>query len=132
MTQPVDEDERLYTSGQVASLFNAHVRTIARWARSGRLSSVRTPGGHHRFFERDVQALYALEREAIELKVAERAVVVEPPFVPTRPHNFAVRLVNDAGQVAFRCIRQGCAAMWLPKTPRPQSECIGIDAGGRP
>jgi excisionase family DNA binding protein len=49
--------ERLLTPGEVASLFRVDPKTVSRWATAGRLSSIRTPGGHHRFFETDVQAL---------------------------------------------------------------------------
>lgn len=131
MTQTADEDERLFTSGQVAALFGKHVRTIARWVVAGRLPSVRTIGGHHRFFAADVNALYALEREAIETKAAERAVVVEPPFVPTSPHNFAIRELIDGPRLIFRCNRPGCRAAWVAKQPRPQTECLGAETGVR-
>jgi excisionase family DNA binding protein len=130
MTQPTNEAERLYTSGQVASLFKTHVRTIARWAKAGRLSSVPTIGGNHRFRESDVQALYELEREAIDLKAVKREVVVVE-VGPTVPHNFAIRELVD-GRPVFRCFRLGCRVAWLPKTPRPQTECLGAEMGARP
>jgi excisionase family DNA binding protein len=33
----------------VARLFGVSVSTVTRWARTGLLKSVRTPGGHYRF-----------------------------------------------------------------------------------
>ena len=40
---------RLLSSSEVASLFRVSSRTVTSWAADGRLPSVRTPGGHHRF-----------------------------------------------------------------------------------
>lgn len=41
--------DRLLTSQEVAELFRVDPKTVARWAKRGRIPSVRTPGGHHRF-----------------------------------------------------------------------------------
>lgn len=55
---PVDpEHHRLLTPAEVAALFRVDPRTVTRWAVSGRLHSIRTPGGHRRFPEKDVLAL---------------------------------------------------------------------------
>ncbi|HZE33809.1 MAG TPA: MerR family DNA-binding transcriptional regulator [Actinoallomurus sp.] len=43
------EDEELLRPREVATLFGARPATIARWAREGRLTSMRTPGGHRRY-----------------------------------------------------------------------------------
>jgi excisionase family DNA binding protein len=51
--------ERLLTPGQVARLFNVDRQTVTRWAATGRLGSIRTPGGHHRFRESEVNELLA-------------------------------------------------------------------------
>jgi excisionase family DNA binding protein len=49
--------ETLMTPGQVAALFHVDPKTVTRWALAGRLSSLRTPGGHRRFRESEVTAL---------------------------------------------------------------------------
>ncbi len=49
--------DRLLTPGEVASIFRVDPKTVTRWAAAGRLSSIRTPGGHRRFRESEVQAL---------------------------------------------------------------------------
>lgn len=51
--------ERLLTPGEVASLFRVDPKTVTRWAAAGRISSIRTPGGHRRFRESEVRALLA-------------------------------------------------------------------------
>lgn len=52
------DPEPLMTPQEVAQLFRVDPRTVTRWARSGRLSSIRTPGNHRRFKEAEVMALY--------------------------------------------------------------------------
>lgn len=49
--------ERLLTPGEVAALFRVDPKTVTRWAAAGRISSIRTPGGHRRFRESEVHAL---------------------------------------------------------------------------
>lgn len=49
--------ERLLTPGEVAALFRVDPKTVTRWAAAGRISSIRTPGGHRRFRESEVRAL---------------------------------------------------------------------------
>lgn len=56
--------ERLLTPGEVASLFRVDPKTVTRWAAAGRISSIRTPGGHRRFRESEVRALLAGEPPA--------------------------------------------------------------------
>ena len=53
----VENRDRLLTPGEVASLFRVDPKTVTRWAASGRLGSIRTPGGHRRFRESEVRAL---------------------------------------------------------------------------
>ena len=53
----VDNRDRLLTPGEVASLFRVDPKTVTRWAASGRIGSIRTPGGHRRFRESEVRAL---------------------------------------------------------------------------
>lgn len=49
--------DRLLTPGEVATLFRVDPKTVTRWAAAGRMSSIRTPGGHRRFRESEVRAL---------------------------------------------------------------------------
>ncbi|MDQ3273526.1 MAG: BldC family transcriptional regulator [Actinomycetota bacterium] len=52
-------NSRLLTPGEVAKLFRVDPKTVTRWASSGRIRSIRTPGGHRRFHAHDVRALLA-------------------------------------------------------------------------
>lgn len=51
------DHEALLTPGEVAALFRVDPKTVTRWAQDGRLSSVRTLGGHRRFRAAEVHAL---------------------------------------------------------------------------
>jgi excisionase family DNA binding protein len=51
--------ERLLTPGEVALIFRVDPRTVTRWASAGRIGSIRTPGGHRRFRELEVNDLLA-------------------------------------------------------------------------
>jgi len=54
--------ERLLTPAEVAALFRVDPKTVTRWAKSGKLSSIRTLGGHRRYWENEVRRL--LEQSA--------------------------------------------------------------------
>ncbi len=51
------EIEALLTPAEVARLFRVDPKTVTRWAKAGRITSIRTPGGHRRYREAEVQAL---------------------------------------------------------------------------
>jgi excisionase family DNA binding protein len=42
-------ENELLTPGEVAAMFRVNPKTVTRWARAGRISSLRTLGGHRRF-----------------------------------------------------------------------------------
>jgi excisionase family DNA binding protein len=49
--------EKLLTPAEVAALFRVDPKTVTRWAKAGKLSSIRTLGGHRRYKESEVVAL---------------------------------------------------------------------------
>jgi excisionase family DNA binding protein len=49
--------DKLLTPAEVAIVFRVDPKTVSRWAASGRLASIRTPGGHRRFRASDVHAV---------------------------------------------------------------------------
>jgi excisionase family DNA binding protein len=51
------ESESLLTPAEVAAMFRVDPKTVTRWAKAGKLSSIRTLGGHRRYRETEVRAL---------------------------------------------------------------------------
>jgi len=51
------EQETLLTPSEVANLFRVDPKTVTRWAKAGKLTSIRTLGGHRRYKESEVKAL---------------------------------------------------------------------------
>ena len=49
--------EKLLTPAEVASLFRVDPKTVTRWAKAGKLTSIRTLGGHRRYKESEVRTL---------------------------------------------------------------------------
>lgn len=47
----------LLTPAEVASMFRVDPKTVTRWAKAGKLSSIRTLGGHRRYRESEVLVL---------------------------------------------------------------------------
>ena len=63
--------ESLLTPAEVATLFRVDPKTVTRWAKAGRISSIRTLGGHRRYKESEVRALLAGDGEQ------QRTVTIE-------------------------------------------------------
>ena len=55
-TRPPDP-EPLLTPSEVATMFRVDPKTVTRWAKAGKISSIRTLGGHRRYRESEVLAL---------------------------------------------------------------------------
>ena len=51
------DQEVLLTPAEVASLFRVDPKTVTRWAKSGKLTAIRTLGGHRRYRQSEVQSL---------------------------------------------------------------------------
>ena len=56
MNRPTDQ-EVLLTPAEVAALFRVDPKTVTRWANAGKLTEIRTLGGHRRYRQSEVQAL---------------------------------------------------------------------------
>jgi len=48
-------ENALLTPAEVAAMFRVNPKTVARWAQAGKISSVRTLGGHRRFRASDIR-----------------------------------------------------------------------------
>jgi excisionase family DNA binding protein len=57
VTRPLEPEDRLLTPAEVAVLFRVDAKTVSRWARAGKLTAIRTLGGHRRYRESEVRAL---------------------------------------------------------------------------
>ena len=56
--------DELLTPGQVAKLFAVDPKTVSRWANAGKISSVKTLGGHRRFRGVEIRAMLAAHQES--------------------------------------------------------------------
>lgn len=59
MSDQLPDADALLTPREVAELFGVRTTTIARWAREGTLTPLRTPGGHRRCRRQEIQRLLA-------------------------------------------------------------------------
>lgn len=57
------QPERLLLPYEVARMFRVDAKTVVRWAKAGKLPSIRTLGGHRRFPEAAILALLDQHRE---------------------------------------------------------------------
>ena len=53
----ITAQEKLLTPAEVATLFRVDPKTVTRWAKAGKLTSIRTLGGHRRYKESEVKAM---------------------------------------------------------------------------
>lgn len=56
----IQAESELLTPAEVAAMFRVSPKTVTRWARAGKLTALRTLGGHRRFRATEVRGL--LER----------------------------------------------------------------------
>lgn len=57
--------EELMTPGEVAEVFRVDPKTVTRWAKAGKLTSVRTLGGHRRFLASEVRMLAGIPQRPL-------------------------------------------------------------------
>ena len=57
MAKTQEDTERLLTPAEVAAMFRVDPKTVTRWAKARKLSSIRTLGGHRRYRESEIRNL---------------------------------------------------------------------------
>jgi excisionase family DNA binding protein len=62
MAEP--QADALLTPAEVAALFRVNPKTVTRWARAGKITAIRTLGGHRRFRASEIRrCLEQMEHE---------------------------------------------------------------------
>ena len=62
-----ERPDALLTPAEVAALFRVNPKTVTRWARAGKITAVRTLGGHRRFRAAEImRCLEQMEQHAPE------------------------------------------------------------------
>jgi len=51
--------DHLLPPSEVAQMFRVNPKTVPRWARAGKITAIRTLGGHRRFRAAEVEAFLA-------------------------------------------------------------------------
>lgn len=64
--QPHDDDA-LLTPSEVAAMFRVNPKTVTRWARAGKISAIRTLGGHRRFRASEIRQFLERVEEGAEI-----------------------------------------------------------------
>ena len=59
--------DALLTPAEVAALFRVNPKTVTRWARAGKISAIRTLGGHRRFRASEIRQFLDKVEEHQEL-----------------------------------------------------------------
>ncbi|MFM8841882.1 MAG: BldC family transcriptional regulator [Actinomycetota bacterium] len=78
------EQEVLLTPAEVAALFRVDPKTVTRWAKAGKLTAIRTLGGHRRYRQSEVQSLLK--------NVPGNSL---PPAVPSSPQPISNPIPSD-------------------------------------
>ena len=60
------DPDALLTPSEVAEMFRVNPKTVTRWARAGKITAIRTLGGHRRFRASEIRQ-YLTEAEHSEL-----------------------------------------------------------------
>ena len=63
-SSPLASGDELLTPAEVAALFRVDAKTVTRWANAGKLTAIRTLGGHRRYRAEEVRRLLADNRDS--------------------------------------------------------------------
>ena len=95
MQENKDLDDRLLTRAEVANIFQVSPSTITRWAEAGKLPSVKTLGGHHRYEARAVRALAQnlIQEDVVQKETNMQKVLFDVPTMYGDHHVLEVRRI---------------------------------------
>src|SRR5262249_14501299 len=126
-TRQSPEFTRLLTPAEVAAMFRVDPKTVTRWAKDGKLTSVRTLGGHRRYPEAEVRALLdQISGSALPLQggPGRNRPNTDMSRRPTPTPSSENGLSDPArGSVAADRVRVGHLPSWLGV---PQTGCHGF------
>ncbi|MDP9223860.1 MAG: BldC family transcriptional regulator [Actinomycetota bacterium] len=74
-------NDELLTPAEVAALFRVDPKTVTRWAATGKLSTIRTLGGHRRFHAREIRKLLWTPGSEFANRVVKSSGVTRPTAV---------------------------------------------------
>jgi excisionase family DNA binding protein len=63
---PKNDQDALLTPSEVAAMFRVNPKTVTRWARAGKISAIRTLGGHRRFRAAEIRRFLEQVEEGVE------------------------------------------------------------------
>jgi excisionase family DNA binding protein len=64
---PAPAAAELLSTGEVARLFGVSPSAVTRWARTGAIKSIRTPGGHYRFRTSEISQAALVPEDLVRL-----------------------------------------------------------------
>ena len=65
--QGTPDQDALLTPSEVAAMFRVNPKTVTRWARAGKISAIRTLGGHRRFRASEIRRLLEQVEDSSQL-----------------------------------------------------------------
>jgi excisionase family DNA binding protein len=64
--ETTSDPDALLTPSEVAAMFRVNPKTVTRWARAGKISAIRTLGGHRRFRAAEIRRFLEQVEEGAE------------------------------------------------------------------
>ncbi len=101
------DPDALLTPSEVAEMFRVNPKTVTRWARAGKISAIRTLGGHRRF--RAIEIMRYLEQVESE----HGSVVSIACRMKDRPSRRSPSITGTPSVVSHRAGTCG-AVVWRP------------------
>jgi len=65
--QGTPDQDALLTPSEVAAMFRVNPKTVTRWARAGKISAIRTLGGHRRFRASEIRRFLEQVKDSSQL-----------------------------------------------------------------